>query len=483
MGGPDKPRDVIDRAREWAALTAAWTRARPELLFVTGRRRVGKSHLLSRFAVAVGGLYYQATRRAEGDQIASLGAALGRHFGDEAAARGAVFTRWEALFDYLTEHLRRRGDALLLVIDEFPYLTAVAPALTSILQRFWDHEWAGSRLRLVLSGSHISAMRALEERDQPLFGRRTGRLLLGPFRARDAAEMVPTWSTRDQMLLFGTLGSLPGHLALVDETRSLAENLAELALTPGGRLVDEAQHLLDGFAVEADVHYALLEAIATGDRTWSRLTSRVGKTGGSLLRPLRWLEEMGLIARRVPITEARPERSRRVTYAVCDPYLRFWHRHIAPLVRAGSVGLADPGHLYAATIAPGLDDTMGAVFEEICREHVAWGGGPWPAVRLGAWWDAHGTEEVDVAAVSAEGRLFAAECKWGPVRLRDLESLRRRAGRVAGELGGVSGVDLGLFSGRGEFDAAVREAAARGEVRLFGPEELVGRRPPGGAHA
>jgi hypothetical protein len=56
-----KPSELVDRDREWTALTELWNSNRPELAFVLGRRRVGKSFLLSRFTRDVGGFYYQAT--------------------------------------------------------------------------------------------------------------------------------------------------------------------------------------------------------------------------------------------------------------------------------------------------------------------------------------------------------------------------------------------------------------------------------------
>ena len=88
-GVPRKPRDVLDRDAEWRALSDAWESSGPELLFVLGRRRIGKSFLLSRFAKRVKGVYYQATRRTEAEQLASVSLAVGERFGDAALSRGA----------------------------------------------------------------------------------------------------------------------------------------------------------------------------------------------------------------------------------------------------------------------------------------------------------------------------------------------------------------------------------------------------------
>src|SRR5690606_17806187 len=144
---------------------------------------------------------------------------------------------------------------------------------------------------------------------------------------------------------------------------------------------------------------------------------RVGRSGGSLSRPLAWLEGMGLVERAVPVTEARPERSKRALYRVADPYLAFWHRVVAPLVHTGSIGLADPGRLWEEAVEPRLDDHMGTVFEAACRDFVGRaargeaGRLPFRPLRVGAWWDARRQEEVDVVALGGRGEVLVGEAK------------------------------------------------------------------------
>ena len=398
-----KPPEVVDRDPEWSTLAKVWAKARPDLVFVVGRRRAGKSFLLTRFTQQVGGIYYQATRRTESEQLGSLTRVIGEHFDDPALLRGIAFPTWEDLFGYVTD--RAAGAPFLLVLDEFPYLAAAAPALTSIVQALWDHDWTKTRMKLVLSGSYITAMNRLEEVDQPLYGRRTAKLVLGPFGFSDAARFMPGYGVRDQMVAYGVFGHLPGHLALLEPARPLAENVAEVMLTPTGRLADEAQHMLDAFTSDAHVHYSIIEAIAAGEQTWSGITRRIGKSGGSLLRPLQWLEEMQVIARVVPVTDKNPQRSKRVLYRIVDPYVAFWHRTIARLVNAGSLGLADPRLLWDEVVTPDLDDYMGPVFEEICRDFVRRSPRlPFRPLRACEWWDATSENQVDVAAIGASRR-------------------------------------------------------------------------------
>lgn len=468
---PARPSDLYDRDAEWKVLAGLWNKPRPDLVIAVGRRRVGKSYLLSRFIKQARGIYYQATRRTEAEQLGSLSRIIGSHFDDPALRAGVPFPSWEDLFEYVTT--RAAGAAFLLVLDEFPYLAAAAPALPSVIQSLWDHRWPDTRIKLVLSGSYITAMNRLEEIDQPLYGRRTAKLIVGPFGFQDAAAFMPQYSVRDQLIAYGLFGHLPGHLALMDPDRSLAENVAETLLSPSGRLVDEAQHMLDAFAPDAHVHYSVIEAIAAGEQTWSGITKRVGRSGGALLRPLQWLEEMQVIARVVPITESTPQKSRRVLYRIIDPYVGFWHRTVARLVNAGSLGLVEPMRLWEEVVVPGLDDYMGPVFEDVCRDFVRRSDRlPFRPLRVGEWWDGASRNQVDIVSLGGKGELLVAECKWGRVTGAHLATLRQRAQLLAAELPGIHSVHTALFTGRGEADDEVQREAQAGKTLLFSGEDL-----------
>lgn len=469
-----KPDHVVDRDTEWESLCRLWESDDPELAFILGRRRVGKSFVLVPFARAVEGIYYQATRRTEAEQLRALTRIVGERFEDPALLHGAPFTDWEGLFGYLLDQV---GDTrLLLVIDEFPYLESAAPPLPSVLQSLVDHRLRESRIKLVLSGSHISAMKRLEEADQPLYARRTARLVFSPFSYLDAAVFVPGYDAADRIRAYGIFGGVAGHLTLLDPDEDLATNVQRQMLAPSARLFDEAQHALDAFLTDAEIHYSVLEAIAAGERTWSGIARRVGKGSGSLSRPVSWLVEMEVIRRDVPVTVRRPSKSKRALYTITDPYLGFWHRFVSPLIQAGVPGTAPPEAVWEGRIRPALDDYMGRVFEEVCREAMRERPDllPFQPFRVGSWWTRDSREQVDVVVLSDGDEMLVAECKWGAADASDLRTLRRRADLVLSELKGVSRVHFALFSGRGLADDSVRKEADRGEVLLFTPDDLFG---------
>ena len=472
-----RPPDLLDREREWRELDRAWTSGRPELALVLGRRRAGKSFLLARFARSRRGLYYQATRRTEAEQLGALSRAVGEHFHDAALTAGVPFPDWESLLRHLAGRAKRAP--LLVVLDEFPYLVDAAPALPSILQAAWDHDLTHGKLKLVLSGSYVSAMRRLEAADQPLYGRRTRMLDVGPFSCRDAGHFVPKWSPRDRLTAFGLFGGLAGHLALLDPHRSLRANAEEHLLSPSGRLFDEGAHLLDAFLGEAAVHYAILEAVAGGVQTFSRISSRVGKEASSLSRPLAWLLEMGLLQRVTPFRLRGSPSPKTARYRVADPYLAFWHRFVLPLRQSGAAEVQAPARLYERFVAPGLNEHLGPVFEEACRTFVREGGHPrlpFAPVQVGEWWSARSDTQVDVVAAGGASELLVGECKLGPVGLRHAADLEERAALLARELGVTMPPRCALFTTTPP-DRALRERLRRRNVLLFDLDDVLGGKP------
>lgn len=462
-----KPAVVIDREDEWAYLTRMWESAKPELYIVRGRRRAGKSYLLSHVVQATNGIYYQATRRTEREQLAAVSRIVGRHF-DEPALRSVSFGSWEDLFAYCIE--RGGGDRLLIVLDEFPYLISAAPALPSILQSIWDHDLTGTQIKLVLSGSHITAMKRLTEADQPLYGRRTGLIQVDPLDYLHSSAFVPSYTPADKIIAYGIFGGLPGHLGLLEADVSLAENVVRHILDPTARLNEEAVHCLDAFLGDAEVHYSIIEAIANGEVQWQKISNRIGKKSASLSRPLEWLKEMEVIEQVAPITEYPNPSPKSMIYRLRDPYLHFWHRFVSDIRAQGIPAIFEPGEIWRAFVEPGLDEYIGGyVFEEVCREFVRSSGHerlPFRPLKVGSWWTADAKDEIDLVALGTKGEVFLGECKWGSVGRDDVEKLKARADIILPQLPNVRSVQLGLFSG-GAIDTAIQPRMDSGQILLF----------------
>lgn len=466
-------RPLHDRGREKAELDRALGSGKPELLIAAGRRRAGKSFLLTNYLQDKPGLYYQATKGTSREQLRTLAHIVSAGSTQSGLQFTGGFADWDAFFGYVSREAA--GQPFFLVLDEFSYLLESVRGFGSLLQRLWDHALVDSQVKLVLSGSYVSAMKRLTAADQPLHGRMTGTLRFAPFSYLDAACFFPEYSSRDRLIAFAAFGGLPGHLALVDPSRTVAENVARQMLDPGGRLAEEADHLFDSFLREAGVHYSIIRAIASGEQKWSRIANRVGKGSASLSRPLDWLQEMDVVTRIIPVTVQPPGPGKKAIYRVTDQYLRFWHRFVAIIRATGADDLAEPAALWQQFIEPNLDNYMGAVFEDACRYfcgHVRHPRLPFRPVRVGEWWTDDASEQIDVVCVGGRGQLMLCECKWGDFGRDDLHTLERRRDLILKEMNGITQVHLAAFVGNRLTDQNVVDRVANGDLILFTLDDL-----------
>ncbi len=460
------PDRFIDRHLERRTLHDAWTSGRAELVVVHGRRRVGKSELLARFAAGKPVAYYAAAQQLERAQLDDLGVVLAplAAGSQRGPAPRLAFRDWDELLAHVAvaAETRRIG----LVLDEFPYLVDANAALPSLIQRWWDATGSRSNLVLVLSGSHQAMMRRLVSADGALYGRPTRRLHLHPFDYYHAARFAPRWSPEDRIRLYAVAGGIPDYLEEVDDTRPLRDELLRLAFSPDGRLFREAPDLLRSEFTEPKTYESIVRAIAGGATTPALIADGAGLGSANRATPyLDRLQDLELVRRRTPAGRGAEPRSRISQYVLADPYLRFYFAHVDPWRSA--IGIGGGAAVVDALVGVPLDAFVSRTFEDVAAQYLLRlsGAGRLPALsQSGFWWFAGG--DIDAAAMAGDRLVAAASVKWTNSAMKpgDLADLRRDVAAQA------PGSTPGLFLvSRSGFD---RNLAAENDVTLVKVRDL-----------
>jgi AAA+ ATPase superfamily predicted ATPase len=460
----------IGRRAELASLGEELKSAKASLAIVYGRRRIGKSTLIREAIKDRAHVFYQATRVTSSLNLESFKAEIAHGLGADDLLTGLA--DWLAVLHYLA-HAAERNPGLTIALDEFPYLVDADPALPSIIQKFWDSGAArAGNLKLLLCGSMISHMEELLAERNPLYGRRTLVLDLGPLSFRDAAQFI-RYRAEDKLLACGVFGGTPFYLELLRGAETLQRNITRLLLTQTGNLVDEPVMLLQSELREVSRYATILTAIADGCTKHGDIIGRIKEISDSkTLSPyLEKLERMRLI-RIVRSMDAGPkERDRR--YFIADPLVAFWHRFVRPNLSSIAQGFG--GDVWRHQIAPRLDEFMGEAFEEICREHARRFSQETlaaPAQEVGRVW--HADFDIDVAGKLLDGSMIYGECKWwkDPVGENILDQLIERA-----SLTGYGRDNLKrqfvLYSRSGFTTALQRRAASQAGIVLHTPQSML----------
>lgn len=470
-------RQFFGREQELGVIRRELDRARPSVVIVRGRRRVGKSRLLLEATRGRPAIYYQATKIAGSMSLHLFKAEVSRVLGTDPVLES--LGDWLGVLAFLEQVAAQTMPGLTVVLDEFPYLCDTDPALPSVLQKFCDGvRERGTRLNLVLCGSKISFMEELLGEKNPLHGRQTMDLDLGPLSYRDAAKFFPEWSADEQLRAYGILGGIPYYLKLCEPEFTLSENVLDLVLSMAAPLSDEPNNLLQAELRDVTRYATILRAVAEGCTDSGSIIGRVRelKDSSALAPYVQKLAELRLIRIVRSLDATERERDRR--YYLDDPYLAFWYRFYLPNLSPLAAGHVE--EVWRHTIQPRLDDHMGGMFEWICRDYarrylteVL----PTAAQEVGQIWAAD--YDIDVAGRLLNGAAFAGECKWwgGPMGMNVLQRLRDTATRSSYERQAQERYLL-LFSRSGFTSDLNREQKRDPYLRLIGPGELLGPLSP-----
>jgi AAA+ ATPase superfamily predicted ATPase len=418
---------LIGRDGELADLHSAWQRAQsgaPQLAMVWGRRRVGKTFMLTHFAEGKRTVYFTATRQDSAErQLFRLTERIREQLGgavDDLLA--GPFRDWEAALRFLVR--LAETEPLLVVIDEAPRLLSSQHDFADLVSAVWENRVRGQRLMLVLTGSAVSVMEQMLGAQGGLHRRAALECRLDPFSAPEARSFLPSIPAADFITAYSVCGGYPLHLDKWEEARSVEDNLRRLAYEPAGILVRDAMDILGEDLDWRGGYERVLTAIGYGARRRSRIAGRAQQRIDYTLERLR---RAGYVRRVVPVgrTTADP------LYEIADTYLAFWFgvlRDDVDLIEGGQGGAV------RRRTEQRLQQHIGRVFESACREHatrlVRDRLLP-PDMAIGRWWE-HETAEIDVLGLIGDKTALLGECRWQatPLTGRDLTELHRKTAHV-----------------------------------------------------
>ena len=447
----------IGRNRDLNTLDRLWQGSSAELLVVYGRRRVGKTRLLTHWLnqkPEARSLYWVAQPSAPTEQLRQFSQALVRFENpDSTLPETFSYQSWQLALEQVARIAER--ERFVLVIDEFTYLLARTPELAGLFQNTWDHLLKQRNLLLILCGSHLGMMqRHVLSYQAPLYGRASAQLRLQPLPFGITRSYFPKYNAAERVALYSMFGGIPAYWERVDQSLTISENIRLQLLTPNNLMQAEPRLLLQDFVREPDNYIALLLAISNGYRTQKEMMTFTGLAQGHVSSYVSTLESAEFVERRVPIT-AGP-RSRQSRYHVIDPYLRFYYRFLASRQAQLALGVQEPA---LQEIQRHLLDFIGTyTWEELCREWVLRAGAreqiPLMPDQVGSYWDK--TSQIDVVGLNRmEKTLVLGECKWSPKQMgrKVIETLLAKTTAVVPKQGQWRVFFVGMARGGWSLDA------------------------------
>lgn len=423
----------LGRKKELSLLESLYNSNKFEFLILHGRRRVGKSYLLSHFAKLhqANTVYFTGDKASEKTNVQNFCEELNKvvNAGDFLNS----FSTWNDVYSFIKN--AEIKDRLVLIIDEFTYLYNSNPAFDSGLQNAIDKILKSKNIFLILCGSEVSVIEGIiDDSTKPLYGRKTSELKLQPFTYKEAREFFPKYSNSDALIAYSILGGIPLYLSLFDDNLSIKENVIKNCLSTTGYLFNEIETLLRMELKETYFYKSIMFAINAGASTFNMIKDKVGDDAAKVAKYIKVLINLGFIKKEVPCGEK--EKTRNTLYSICDNYFSFYFAFIFKHQNMLN-GLISPEVYYERELTKEkLNAFIGHRFESVCecylREQFYKGKMPFYAENLGRWWGNNPIlkkqEEIDLLAYDDDNALIC-ECKYTeePFDEKELKDLQNSA--------------------------------------------------------
>ena len=328
--------DILSRLSEF------WKRPHASLLVCRGRRRIGKSTLISRFAFLDGarflsfeGLAPQPKMTNE-DQLA----AFGRQLAEQTQGEASTPPNWFEAFRRLAAAVpavARGGARVVILLDEISWMGKYDPNFPGELKYAWDKRFHDMPdLVFVICGSVSSWIEENILANAGFLGRISLDLIVPELPLRDCVNF---WGTarervapREILDVLSVTGGVPRYLEEVDPALSADENIKRMCFHPNGYLYKDFNDIFTTvFSATSPLKRAVLARLTVGAQGGAELAEALGVArNGPFSKVMKELEMAGFVAADSGINPESGRRSREIRYRLRDNYTRFYLKYVEP---------------------------------------------------------------------------------------------------------------------------------------------------------
>lgn len=360
----------VGRKQELTRLKALYNKRTPVLAVVKGRRRIGKSRLITEFAAyypnqqfwSFAGLAPQegVTAQAQRDHFA-------RQLSLILNIPPMTFLDWSDAFEHLALYIKT-GDIILL--DEISWMGAKDPTFIPKLKAWWDKQ--SMHILLVFCGSVSLWIEENILKSTAFFGRINLTLTLEPLSIAESANFLRKIGIKsshyDTYKALGILGGIPWYLEQLNPTISVDDNIKQLAFEKNGLLVTEFDRIFhDLFDRQGTTYKKILEALQDGAKTLADVRETLDFAhSGTLSTMMEHLIVAGFVQKQALWSFKTSKPLKQSLYRISDPYMRFYLKMIEPNLAKISVdGFKD----VSLTSFPGFEAHLGLQIEYLLLQN------------------------------------------------------------------------------------------------------------------
>ncbi|MCQ2974331.1 MAG: ATP-binding protein [Bacteroidales bacterium] len=364
--------EVVGRDKEVAEIQKIYQSKKSEFLVVFGRRRVGKTYLISELFKKEMCFYHTGLSPIENqntleNQLQNFCYSL-IHYGLQINTKPKNWLEaFELLISLLSNIKTVKNKRRVIFIDEMPWMDTPKSGFMTGFEHFWNG-WASRQkdILLIVCGSATSWITdKLINNHGGLYNRVTREIKLSPFTLAECKEYYKTknisFDTYDQIQNYMIMGGIPYYLDMLEPNLSLAQNIDNLFFKKNSKLRLEYNRLFSSIFINAEGYKNIVKCLAQKRIGFTRKEiAEITKIpyGGGLSNMLNTLEINDLIISYIPFGLTKKD----IHYKLIDSYCLFYNYF-------ESIS-SNSSYWQKNNQSSKLNSWRGFAFEEVCYSHI-----------------------------------------------------------------------------------------------------------------
>lgn len=369
----------IGRQQEIKELNEFLSSERSKAALIYGKRRIGKTTLIQHVLADVkkDNIFFEASEDTYESNLSS--------FTDLISTSLSIPLGSYKSFSEVFAFLKVTAKPLVVVIDEFQYLMTARSekSAESEFKQIIDN--LPSNIKLILTGSYVTAMKEIILEDRPLFGRFDLIQNIGELDYLISREFYKNHDLYNCVEFHAVFGGSPFILSLIREEESLSENIKRLLLNPTGIARTYIEFILFKEVGKVGILNDILRVLGNGKLRYSQIENKLNlKSTGLLSKYLKLLEKMDLVDVTIPVNKKADDK--KTFYSIKDNLVRFFYAYIYPnKSQLQNIG-ADA--FFESYISPSLTTFISYRFEGIVRDYLMLRASreSLPVLNIGTYW-------------------------------------------------------------------------------------------------
>ena len=372
---------MIGRKREQEELLRRYGRNKAEFIAVYGRRRIGKTTLITETFQNQFAFHHAGLTPVENEQDEKRPGALQsevsrqlKHFHHALVSFGLENTSepatWLDAFYLLEELLRQKDDGSrqIVFLDELPWMDTPRSGFITALEGFWN-SWGCQRknLMLIVCGSASSWMLdKLINNHGGLYNRVTCEIRLAPFSLCECRQFLQAngvpFTSYDLAECYMVFGGIPYYLDAMDERLSLAQNIDRLFFQRDAMFRDEFDRLFHSIFANPETMKSIVKLLNNrrGGYTRKEISEMTGLSGKTLTSCMRALVGSDFVEYYIPFLSGKRE----AKYRLIDPFCQFFLRFVEDQQKR------DESFWVHQQTSQSINAWRGLAFENVCFFHI-----------------------------------------------------------------------------------------------------------------